>query len=576
MPDAAQAAPGDDRHMTTRSAHAIHGLLVAALTAVAAAALAGPATAANQSTLDHAADSMGPIAVDQSGNGYVAWLHRSGAGDTDMFCKLPAGKTKCADPITLTVSLPTPASTNTPFPVLGPGADVYVVAPSYDSTQMVIWESTDGGLTFGPSYVGPSNAVLADPLDHIDTCDVGSDLDDVIGFNALGGQYDRSQGTGTLGSTTIDFEMSSGDPFLLWSFTFDGSPCAVPSSVTVTPGKIPAQWFTQGGDHSGVSDVSTDDTTLGWAGGGTVACSLNAPGDEVQAYQVGDDPLIRFFRWSTPTGPCGSDPGVNVSPSGAENWSGPMTVSDGQFPRLAGGKAGLFLLSGDDPGSSGAPTAVDIRPYELSSHNFGAAQRLATVHNPSGLGPDAGGLGESYTTGELAAVWPDTSGDDGLMSLFISTDGGTHFSGGQAIAHVAGGYAINDNARVAVAANGTGYVTWEDDGGLRVADLEPLASGYERLEVHHSSKLELPVTCEAPKGSCTAIATVGAKGFKIAHGRRKVPSGTTKTLVLILNAKGISLLSKADHHELKALLSLKITHSPSKTELLKLHTLIAK
>ena len=136
---------------------------------------------------------MGPIAVDQSGNGYVAWLHRSGASDTDMFCKLPAGTTKCADPITLSVTLPTPATTITPFPVLGPGTDVYVVAPSYDSSQMVIWESTDGGATFGPAYVGPSDAALADPLAYSDTCNVGSDLDDVVGFNALGAQYDRSQ-----------------------------------------------------------------------------------------------------------------------------------------------------------------------------------------------------------------------------------------------------------------------------------------------------------------------------------------------------------------------------------------------
>jgi hypothetical protein len=576
MPDAAQAVPGDDRRMITRSAHAIRGLLVAALTAVAAAALAGPAVAANQSMLDRAADSMGPIVVDQSGNGYVAWLQRSGATDTDMFCKLPAGKTKCTDSVRLSVSLPTPATTVTPFPVLGPGTDVYVVAPSYDSSQMVIWESTDGGSTFGPAHVGPSNAALADPLDYSDTCNVGSELDDVVGFNAFGGQYDRSQGTKTLGSSTIDFEMSSGDPFLIWNFTFDGSPCVVSGSVTVTPGKIPDQWFTQGGDHSGVSGVGTDDTTLGWAGGGTVACSLNAPGDEVQAYQVGDDPIIRFFRWSTPTGPCGSDPGVNLSPSGADNWSGPTTVGDGQFPRLAGGKAGLFLLSGDEPGSSGAPTAVDIRPYELPSHSFGAAERLARVHNPSGLGPDAGGLGESYTTGELAAVWPDTSADNGLLSLFISTDGGTHFSGGQAIARVAAGYAIDDNARVAVAANGTGYVTWEDDGGLHVADLEPLTSAYGRLEIHHSKELELPVTCEAPKGTCTAIASVRAKGSEIADGRRKVPSGTTKMLTLLLNSEGSSLLSEANHHELKALLSLKITRSPSKTELLNLHTLIVR
>jgi hypothetical protein len=57
----------------------------------------------------------------------------------------------------------------------------------------------------------------------------------------------------------------------------------------------------------------------------------------------------------------------------------------------------------------------------------------------------------------------------------------------------------------------------------------------QRLKIHHPSKIELPVTCEAPKGSCTAIATVRAKGFEIADGRRKAPSGRTKTLVLVLN-----------------------------------------
>jgi hypothetical protein len=562
--------------MKTRTAHAKRGLLVVALTLGAAAALAGPAAAADQSTLDRAADSMGPVVVDQDGNGYVAWLHRSGAGDTDMFCKLPAGTTKCSHPVTLAVSLPSPATTDTPFPVLGPGSDVYVVAPSYDSSQMVIWESTDGGAVFGPADVGPSNAALADGLDYTDTCNVALDLDDVLPFNAYGGQYDRSQGTSTLGSSTIEFEMSSADPSAMWSFTFDGSPCFVSSSVTVNPGQIPAQWFTQGGDHSGVSGVSTDQTTLGWAGGGTVACKLNEPGDEVQAYQVGDSPIIRFFRWSTPTGPCGSDPGVNLSPSGANNWSGPTTGSNGQYPRLAGGKAGLFLLSGDDPGKTGAPTAVDVRPYELSTHNFGPARRLATVHNPSGLDADWGGLGESYTSGELAAVWPDVSGDDGLMSLYISTDGGAHYSAGQAIAHIAAGYAGNDNARVAVAADGAGYVTWQDDGGLHVADLEPLTTAYERLKVHDSNRLDLPVTCEAPKGSCAASAIVRASATKIADGHRKVPSGETKTLILVLNGKGDSLLSKASHHRLKASLKLAIEHSATKTERLVVHAVILR
>lgn len=547
--------------------------LVASVAAALAGALAGPAAAASQSTLDRHADSMGPIVVDQSGNGYVAWLHQVGSGQADMFCKLPAGTTKCKDPITLSVSLPSPATTDTPFPVLGPGDDVYVVAPSYDSSQMVMWESTDGGLTFGSAYVGPTNPILSNGLDYTDTCNVALDLDDVVPFNYLGAQYDRSQGTSTLNSNGIDFEMSSGDPFATWSFDFDGSGCYVSSSITVTPGRIPAQWFDQGSGGGGVFGVGTDQTTLGWAGGGTVACKLNAPGDEVQAYQVGDSSSIKFFRWSTPTGPCGSDPGENLGPGGEDNWHGPTTAADGQYPRLAGGKAGLFLLSGDDPGAGGEPTAADIRPYELASHAFGAPLRLSKVHNPSGLAPDAGGLGESYTSGELAAVWPDVATDDGLMSLFISTDGGAHFSSGQVIGHVGFGYSEGDNTRVAVAANGSGYVTWEQAGGLQVANLEPLTTQYEHLKVHGGLRLELPVTCEAPTGSCKASASVRADGSEIASGHRKVPSGETKTLSIAIASKYGGLFK---HHRLKATLTLKITRSPIKTERLVVHATLTR
>jgi len=86
-------------------------LLIALLGAlVLAGVLAGPAGAANLFTLDPAADSMGPVAVDAAGNGYVAWLHKSST-DTVMFCKLAADARSCPDPITLPAG---GASPNTP------------------------------------------------------------------------------------------------------------------------------------------------------------------------------------------------------------------------------------------------------------------------------------------------------------------------------------------------------------------------------------------------------------------------------------------------------------------------------
>jgi hypothetical protein len=567
-------------------AEPIHGRMLAAfLTSLAATlalacALAGPARAADQFTLDRQAESIGPVVVDESGNGYVAWLHKTGATATVMFCKLAPEAHSCPGPITLPVTLKEPsASTDTPFTILGPENIVFVVAPSYDTSQMVMWESTNGGASFGPAYVGPANSVnLA--LKYTDVCSVASNLDDVLAFNAYGGQYDRSQGLSTLGSggvSLLDFEMSSADPFATWSFDFYGSGCYVSSSNTVTPGKIPDQWFAF--DDEGLIDagIGTDQTTLGYDGGGTMECALSLPGDEVEAYTVDSEPeTIQFFHYSAPKGPCGAEPGVNLSPGAISNWSGPTTVSHGAYPRLAGGKAGLFLLAGEglSSASHGAPSSADIRQYDLASHNFGAPTQLTSVSNSGGLDPDSGGLGENFTSGELAAVWPDIGGETGLLSLFISTDGGAHFSAAQDIAQIGSGWAGFDNARVAVAANGTGFVTWENAGGLHVADLNALPAAYKRLVVHHHTTLELPVTCEAPTGTCTASASIKAKGHTIARGHRTVGSGDTEMLRLVLDATGQTLLAAAKGH-LGATLALTITHPGSSPERLVLHTVLS-
>jgi hypothetical protein len=547
-------------------------LLGVAAALVLTAALAGRAAAANQFTLDRQADSMGPVVTDLNGNGYVAWLHRSGAGDVDMFCKLSPGARTCSHPITLPVTLAdSSASTDTPFPVLGPGSDVFVVAPSYDTSQDVMWESTDGGTSFGAAYVGPTNPILANGLKYTDTCNVASGLDDVVPFNAYGGEYDRSQGTSTLSSNGIEYEMSSSDPFAMWSFDFFGSGCYVDSSITVTPGRIPAQWFNQGGGGSGDFGVGTDDSTLGWAGGGTVSCPLNDGGDEVQAYEnSATSEQIKFFRYSSPTGPCSTM--GNFGPGGSDNWSGPYLVTVGQYPRLAGGKGGLFLLSGDDPSASGAPTAIDVRRYLLSSHSFAPAYRLARVRNPSGLDPDSGGLGENYTSGELAAVWPDVAGDDQRLALYISTDDGAHFSAGDEIAKIGFGYAGADDARVAVASNGTGWVTWQDAGGLHVANLEPLGGPYQRLQVAHGV-VEVPVTCEAPKHYCRAHVELTHGGAAIGSGERHVPSGGTRLVLVALNGTGTGLLTKRGHRT-KATLTLRITHAGATDDKLVVRTLL--
>jgi hypothetical protein len=286
-------------------------------------------------------------------------------------------------------------------------------------------------------------------------------------------------------------------------------------------------------------------------------------------------PAIRFYRWSAPTGPC-SMTGHNIGPSGQGNWAGPSTVAYGQYPRLAGGKAGLFLLIGEFNAPVGAPSLIDMLKYSPASHSFGSPILLSRISRPSALEANSGGLGENFTTGELAAAWPNVTGHNDLLSLFISTDGGKRFSAATPIAKVGFGYTDGNNVRVAVAPNGKGFVTWEDFEGLHVADLEPIAAAYKHLVLHHHrTTLELPVTCEAPEGSCTVRATVTHGKTKLASGRRRVPSGLTKTLTLAVTPAGNSLLAAA-HDHLKGRLKLRISQHGTEITALLVPTLIER
>ncbi len=549
-----------------RSVRPVLLALLGALSLVGA--LAGPASATNLFTLDPGADSIGPVAVDAAGNGYVAWLHKA-SPDTVMFCKLAPGAHSCAHPLTLAVTLAeVGSSTNTPFPVLGPEGYVYVVAPSYDTDQMVIWQSTNGGASFGSPWVGQSPP----GGEYAYNCQVETNLDDVLAFNAYGGQYDPSQGLGTLGSGVgnLEFEMSSANPDIDWTFAYYGQGCFAKQPEKPNQ-SLPEQHFSFG-------TAGGEESSLGWVSGAAGACPLSYPGDEVDAFE--DDntnpSTVRFYHYSSPTGPC-SVIEKNLGPSGASNWSGPTVITQGAFPRLAGGAAGLFLLSGDSvspPASE--PTAVDIRHYDLATHNFGPPLQLAEVKRLDfGTGGPTGGLGESFTTGELAAVWPDVAGDTSQLSAYISTDDGAHFSSAQDIARIGSGYSDWDNARVALAPNGEGFVTWQDAGGLHVANLEPQAGQYARLVVQHPSKLEPEATCEALKASCVTTAVVKVKGTTIARGHALVASGWTVTLVLELNATGRALL-KAAHGHLAATLHLTITDPSASTEHLTAHTTIVR
>ena len=172
-----------------------------------------------------------------------------------------------------------------------------------------MWESTDGGLTFGAGVRGPDQPDSRNGLDYTDTCNVAVDLDDVVPFNYLGAQYDRSQGTSTLSANRIDFEMSSWDPFATWSFDFTGGGATCPARSR-SPRSDPRA-MVRPGQRWGASSASapTRPPSAGPAEAPSRASSRRARrrGPGIRGRVTAR--AIKFFRWSTPTGPCGSDPG---------------------------------------------------------------------------------------------------------------------------------------------------------------------------------------------------------------------------------------------------------------------------
>ena len=199
--------------------------------------------------------------------------------------------------------------------------------------------------------------------------------------------------------------------------------------------------------------------------GGVAGSTMGLDGvNPVMAYwNISSPPYpVLFYRYN----------GAGATTSEA-NWTGPTTVTLGYMPRLAGGASGLLLVSQDyaSPGST-YPTIINVRKY--GGTTFGAP--LTLVNDPTASLFDGGQVTQS-PSGRIAVVWPSPSAINGfrVMRLFTSSNGGASFDGPANVAAMAGGYAINDNAKLALADDGQGWLTFRDGEGLKVADLSPLA-----------------------------------------------------------------------------------------------------
>jgi hypothetical protein len=200
----------------------------------------------------------------------------------------------------------------------------------------------------------------------------------------------------------------------------------------------------------------------GGVASGSLAVDQN--GNPVEAYWNLSSPQALNYYYYNGSGSMDSE----------SNWTGPVSLGVGQTPSLAGGPAGLYLLSADgsNPSNPAEPTALDVRSYSATSHTFGSPVTLLT--NPASGFDEGGGLATT-PGGKVVAIWPDVTADGAaVLDSFASTNGGASFAGPAHVATRAGGYggqasvaAIDQGAGVA------GVMAFNDANGLELANLTP-------------------------------------------------------------------------------------------------------
>ncbi len=70
------------------------------------------------------------------------------------------------------------------------------------------------------------------------------------------------------------------------------------------------------------------------------------------------------------------------------------------------------------------------------------------------------------------------------MRLWTSSNGGASFVAHGAVASIGHDFAGASNARLALASNGGGFLTFRDSGGLEVSDLVPLPTKHSQRNSH--------------------------------------------------------------------------------------------
>ncbi len=408
-------------------------LLVAILLGMSACGFtAAGAGAQNVGTIDAQAGTPGHVVQDAAGTAYIAWTHKQSG-------EAPETPEFCKVPkggraCTAPIALPIPAPAEQ---VDGPSGAFPILGTG--STVYVVV----------PRYV-QNDVLLYTSSDGGAT--FGAPIDVIHGYSS---------------KTGPDDVLLSGSEFL----------------IGAENAGLGFSAFTTSGE--GLGDLQLAEPGPGGVADATMG--LDSAGNPVQAwFNLNSGQYTIDFAHYNGSG----------SKTTEADWTGAQEVTKGYVPSLAGGAAGLFLLSQDftTPTESYAK-GVDVRKYTGSS--FGAPLRLFTDKETDLY---AGGTIAESPAGHVAVVWPEFYGvPQSEMKFLLSTNGGASFTTEPNVAGLGSAYADDGNASLSIGDDNEGWVTFVDSAGLQLANLSSGALTPKETTTASHVGTDV-VTLKGPKG----------------------------------------------------------------------------
>ena len=223
------------------------------------------------------------------------------------------------------------------------------------------------------------------------------------------------------------------------------------------------------------------------------------------------------------------------------NWTPPVNLGYGDYPRLAGGPSGLFLLAGTQAGG------LEVRRYNGTAFSPGVPLAASGDDAQDHIAQDA--------AGRLHAVFPQGAAD-GLHLIHATSDDGATWRSGTVLIQT-GGVALG-SLRAAVAPDHVGVVAWETGSSgptaeVRVATIGPEAPKPEgslprtAATAERISRGRVRITLAGKLGRPAGVsAALGCRGKVVATVRRGNERIARESLPLSSSCRfqGLAVLSR--------------------------------